>query len=234
MKQPIHQNDTVVLVHGLGGSRLDMWPLGRRLKRCGYTVRNWGYRSIGQRIETHADRLAEELIAIDADMPAGKIHLVTHSMGGIIARTMFAKHDIENLGRVVMLAPPHQGSHAARKLTPYIGWLSPSLNQLSDAQDSYVNQLPNSLQPNRDRPSGIEFGIVEATKDRVIVQGGVLLDGYRDYAQVKGHHGVLAWYPQAIQMVENFLLYGSFKRVQTESVQTGQDFSRQDPTVAKS
>ncbi len=66
------------------------------------------------------------------------------------------------------------------------------------------------------------------------MQGGVLLDGYRDYAQVKGHHGVLAWYPQAIQMVENFLLYGSFKPVQTESDQTEQDFTGQDPTVAKS
>jgi len=202
----INPNDIVVLVHGLGGSRLDMWPLSRRLKRCGYTVRNWSYRSLGQRIETHAERLAQDLTAIDADISAGQIHLVTHSMGGIIARKMFANHSIDNLGRVVMLAPPHQGSHIAGRLVRYIGWLTPSLNQLSDARDSFVNQLPNSF-----LASGIEFGIVEASKDRVIVQGGVLLDGYRDYARVEGHHGVLAWYPQAIQLVQDFLMHGSFK-----------------------
>ena len=206
MKQTIDPNDIVVLVHGLAGSRLDMWPLGRRLKRRGYAVRNWTYRTIGQRIETHAARLAEDLLATGADMPAGKIHLVTHSMGGIIARTMFANHEIDKLGRVLMLAPPHRGSHAARKMAPYFGWLTPSLKQLSDAEDSFVNQLPNSFQS-----ANIEFGIVEATKDRVIEQGAVLLDGYRDYAQVKGHHGVLAWYPQTIQLAENFLVHGSFK-----------------------
>ena len=206
MKQTIDPNDIVVLVHGLAGSRLDMWPLGRRLKRRGYAVRNWTYRTIGQRIETHAERLAEDLLATAGDMPAGKIHLVTHSMGGIIARKMFANHEIDKLGRVLMLAPPHRGSHAARKMAPYFGWLTPSLKQLSDAEDSFVNQLPNSFQS-----ADIEFGIVEATKDRVIEQGAVLLDGYRDYARVKGHHGVLAWYPQTIQLAENFLVHGSFK-----------------------
>lgn len=204
MIQTDHQNDIVVLVHGLAGSRLDMWPLGRRLKRRGYRVRHWGYRTFGHRIETHAERLAQDLVAMDAKISGGKIHLVTHSMGGIIARTVLANHAIENLGRVVMLAPPHRGSHMARKLVPYLGWLTPSLNQLSDAEDSYVNQLPNSLRPE------VEFGIVEATKDRVIAQGGVLLDGYRDYARVEGHHGVLAWYPQAIQFAEDFLVHGRF------------------------
>lgn len=206
MNQTDQQNDIVVLIHGLGGSRLDMWPLGRRLKRSGYNVRDWGYRTFGHRIETHAQRLAQDLVAMDAKISGGKIHLVTHSMGGIIARTVLANHAIENLGRVVMLAPPHRGSHMARKLAPYLGWLTPSLNQLSDAEDSFVNQLPNSLRPE------VEFGIVEASKDRVIVQGGVLLDGYRDYARVTGHHGVLAWYPQTIQLAEEFLVHGRFKR----------------------
>ena len=205
MNQTINKNDIVVLVHGLGGSRLDMWPLGRRLKRRGYNVRQWGYRSFGHRIETHAERLAEDLVAMDANISKGKIHLVTHSMGGIIARTMLANHSIKNLGRIVMLAPPHQGSHMARKLVPYLGWLTPSLKQLSDAEDSFVNQLPNSLRPE------VEFGIVEATKDRVIAQGCVLLDGYRDYARVTGHHGVLAWYPQTVRLAENFLVHGSFQ-----------------------
>ena len=207
MKRTVNKNDIVVLVHGLGGSRLDLWPLGRQLKRCGYQVRHWVYRSFRNRIEKHADRLANDLIALDADLSDGKIHLVTHSMGGIIARAMFANHTIENLGRVVMLAPPHRGSHVARKLAPYLGWLTPSLLQLSDGEDSFANQLPNSFMA-----KGIEFGIVEATKDRVIAQGNVLLDGYRDYASVTGHHGVLAWYPQTIQLAENFLIHGRFEQ----------------------
>jgi hypothetical protein len=119
---------------------------------------------------------------------------------------MFAQNDFANIGRVVMLAPPHQGSHVARKLTRYIGWLSPSLQQLSDCEDSFVNGLPNSLEQ-----KDIEFAIVEATKDRVIVQGGVHLDGYRDYAQVEGHHGVLTWYSETIRLVENFLVHGEFE-----------------------
>ena len=134
-------------------------------------------------------------------------------MGGIIARTVFAQNDFANIGRVVMLAPPHQGSHVARKLTPYIGWLSPSLQQLSDSADSFVNCLPNSFEQ-----KGIEFAIVESTKDRVIVQGGVHLDGYRDYARVKGHHGVLGWYSRTIQLVEDFLISGKFQGTESASI----------------
>ena len=202
------QNDIVVLVHGLGGNRSDMWPISRRLKQLGFKVRNWGYRSVGNRIETHANRLADDLADLDRQA-VGRIHLVTHSMGGIIARKMFAQNDFANIGRVVMLAPPHQGSHVARKLTRYIGWLSPSLQQLSDCEDSFVNGLPNSL-----GQKDIEFAIVEATKDRVIVQGGVHLDGYRDYARVEGHHGVLTWYSETIRLVENFLVHGKVEAVE--------------------
>ena len=200
-----NHRDVVVLIHGLGGNRLDMWPISRRLKRLGFGVRNWGYRSVGNRIESHSVRLAKDLAKLDHQV-AGRIHLVTHSMGGIIARTMFAQNDFANIGRVVMLAPPHQGSHVARKLTRYIGWLSPSLQQLSDSTDSFVNGLPNSF-----KQKGIEFAIVESTKDRVIEQGGVYLDGYRDYARVDGHHGVLTWYSKTIQLVEEFLIGGEFE-----------------------
>lgn len=200
-----NRKDTVILVHGLGGSRLDMWPIARRLTGRGLEVRNWGYRSLGNRIETHATRLGEDIKVLERRIPDGQIHMVTHSMGGIIARAMLMNFEFENLGRVVMLAPPHRGSHTARKLTPFIGWLTPSLGQLSDAADSFVNQLPNTLEE-----KGIEFGIVESTKDRVIAQGGVHLDGYHDYARVNGHHGILSWYPKTISLVEDFLTRGKF------------------------
>lgn len=210
----MHNNDTILLIHGLGGSRFGMWPISRRLKRLGYRVNNWSYRSVSHPIETHADSLAKELTILDRQTNASKIHVVTHSMGGVIARSVFANYQFENLGRVVMLAPPNRGSHAARKLTPLIGWLVPSLEQLSDAPDSFVNGLVNSLDQNE-----IEFGIIEASKDRVIAPGGVHLDGYRDFAVVDGHHEILTWYSQTISLVENFLVHGRFEGGESESNQ---------------
>lgn len=200
----LNHKDTVVLIHGLGGNRMDMWPIGRRLKQLGFKVQNWGYRSIGNRIERHADRLGNKFAELDRQT-IGRIHLVTHSMGGIITRKMLANQSFDNIGRVIMLAPPNKGSHVARKLTPFIGWLSPSLSQLSDSTDSFVKRLPNSL-----KKANLEFGIVESTKDRVIVQGGVHLDGLSGYARVDGHHGFLPWYSETIRLVENFLIHGKF------------------------
>ena len=199
-------NETVILIHGLGGTGLDMWPIARKLKRLGYVVRNWTYRSVGKRIETHAERLVSELETLDVELHQGRFHLVTHSMGGIIARTAMAQGQFEKLGRVVMLAPPHQGSHAARMLAPYFGWLSPSLGQLSDHSDSFVKSLTNPF-----AEQGIEFGIIEATKDRVIAAGAVHLDGYQDFASVNGHHAILTWYPQTTRFIENFLAHGRFE-----------------------
>ena len=68
------------------------------------------------------------------------------------------------------------------------------------------NGLPTSFMQKE-----IEFAIVESTKDHFIVQGGVHLDGYRDYARVEGHHGILPWYPKPIQLVEDFLIGGKFE-----------------------
>ena len=212
MNQTEQQSDIVVLLHGLGGTRLDMWRMARRLKRRGFRVKNFGYRSVGNRIETHAKRLGAFLTKLCEQETGTTIHLVTHSMGGIITRTMLTEHDFDCLGRVVMIAPPNKGSHAARKLNRYIGWLTPSLLQLSDAEDSFVNQLPNSLSE-----KGLEFAIIESTRDRVIAQGKVILDGYCDYAQVNAHHGIAALYDETITLVEDFLVDGKFSESTSSS-----------------
>lgn len=198
--------DIVVFVHGLMGSRLDMWPMERRFRRLGFQTWNWSYRSIGNPIEKHIDRLGKDLVQLDLKLDGCKFHLVTHSMGGIIARGVFDRHTFDKLGRVVMLAPPHGGSHVARKLTRWLGWVSPSLSQLSDKTGSFVNRLPNSLLEN-----GIEFGLVEASKDRVIEPGKVMIPGFTEYVLVDGHHGILPWYRRAMDVAEKFVCHGSFE-----------------------
>ena len=68
-------------------------------------------------LDTAADELAVALRRHFADQP---VHLVAHSMGGLVARTFVAKHpetwaslaDGERGGRLVMLGTPNLGSYA--------------------------------------------------------------------------------------------------------------------------
>jgi triacylglycerol esterase/lipase EstA (alpha/beta hydrolase family) len=199
------EKETVVLVHGLCGSRFDMWLIARRLNRLGYHVNNWGYWSFRAPIQQIAKPLEKALARLDNDPACPRFHVVTHSMGGIVLRTVLAQAQFKNIGRVVMLAPPNGGSHMARRLSPYLGWLCPSLKQLSDSPDSYVNRLQPALSGNVN-----QLGVVQAIKDRVIASDCVQLETQCDFATVNGHHGILTWYPETMRLVVDFLQNGNF------------------------
>lgn len=198
---------TILLIHGLGGSRANMWPIAAWLEKSGYPVQHWTYRSIGNRIETHATRLTRDLLELDRRSDGHPVHLVTHSMGGIIVRAALARPEtrLQNAGRLVMLAPPHHGSPVARKMTRWLGWLTPSLDQLSDRPDSYVNQLPDSLSG-----SGFELGIIEAARDRVIVPGTTRLPGCAGFARLDLHHHGLTWSRRSLRLISAFIGAGRF------------------------
>lgn len=199
--------EAVVLVHGLAAVRLVMWPIGKRLRKCGYEVKNHGYFSISKTIPHHATRLGEILDGFEQDPSIEKFHLVTHSMGCIIGRHLLRQKRFEKLGRWVMLAPPNRGSHAARIMSPYLGRFCTPLTQLSDAPDSFVNQVKDFRDTN-----DVEFAIVEAAYDRVIASSSVPLEGQSEYVVVKSNHGPLPWHADAIKFVQQFL---SQKSVET-------------------
>lgn len=109
---------TVVLIHGLWFSGHVMFVLARRLRRQGFTVRSFSYPSVRADLRTNADRLARFLATLDADT----VHLVGHSLGGILIRALFHYHPQQKPGRIVTLGTPHGGSRVAQHLGRNAFW----------------------------------------------------------------------------------------------------------------
>ena len=110
----------VVFVHGLGGSRGNFLPMQTWFRLQGRSRLYGVGLDSGASIELLGERLrafVSEVLAIN-DLPTdAQVDLVTHSMGGLVAR--FALEDPETEQRVaclLTLGAPHAGSHAARYL----------------------------------------------------------------------------------------------------------------------
>ena len=96
--------------------------LEKNLKQDNWNVVNWGYPSRDDLIEAHGKALVKELISLSKNRPDKPIHFVTHSRGSLVLLAALNHPDapIEaKIGRVVLIAPPLQGSKWARWVSQF-------------------------------------------------------------------------------------------------------------------
>jgi len=138
------RGDYVILLHGLARTPLSMKRIEWTLRKQNYRVINVGYPSTRVSIQDAADHWLDDVLKTRVTDPSVKIHFVTHSLGGIVLRQYLTHHKIPNLGRVVMMAPPNQGSELADRLRDncfYRLATGPAGQQLGTAESSVPNQL---------------------------------------------------------------------------------------------
>lgn len=104
--------ESIVLVHGLFRNGWEMIPLRLRLAAAGYRTFQFSYPSMRLGPEENARMLRDFIYKIDTET----VHLVGHSLGGLIIRYLFHDFPEQRPGRVVTLGTPHQGSSAAVSL----------------------------------------------------------------------------------------------------------------------
>jgi triacylglycerol lipase len=215
----------VVLLHGLGRTDLSMLRMEMGLAERGYTVINVGYPSTQYSIEYLARaELGPSVEACCADR-GRKIHFVTHSMGGIVLRYYLAGHELENLGRVVMLSPPNQGSEVADWMAenPILQkMLGPSAEELGTDPESVPNQLG---------PVNFELGIIAGNRtlnplfssmipgadDGKVAVERTRVEGMADFLVVPYSHTYIMLREDVIYQVAYFLEHGAFDRDSAQS-----------------
>jgi len=101
--------EAVVLVHGLWMTGAEMHVLGGRLEAAGFHVRYFRYRSWRGDLAQAADALRRFVEGTEGE----RVHLVGHSLGGVVIARMLEEGVLSRPGRVAMLGSPMGGSAAA-------------------------------------------------------------------------------------------------------------------------
>jgi pimeloyl-ACP methyl ester carboxylesterase len=163
----------LVLLHGMGRSNRVMEKMSRHFAAQGYVAYNDDYRSSATSIESLTDQIAARIRVNcpDEDKP---IHFVGHSLGAIIIRMLLAKYRPHNLGRVVMLAPPNQGSYLVDYLKKYRFFqkiFGPVARQLSKDEEGIIHRLP---------PVDYDVGIIAGDRSIDLLFSWFLLPGEND------------------------------------------------------
>lgn len=210
--------EEVILLHGLCRTSRSMLKMERALTEAGYKVQNVDYPSRTASVEKLADDAIGKTVSDCQKDGAMKIDFVTHSMGGILVRSYLARHTIPNLGRVVMLASPNQGSEVVDKL----GWLflfkwinGPAGNELGTDK----NSMPNKLGP-ANFPVGIIAGdrsinwinslLIPGSDDGKVSVERTKLAGMSYHIVIHATHPFIMKNYEVIRQTIQFLRAGSF------------------------
>lgn len=182
----------------------------------GYGVANQSYASTSYPIEQLASRAINSALAHCPDN--ARIHFVTHSMGGILVRQYLKSHTLPNLGRVVMLGPPNQGSEIVDVLGRIPGFSlinGPAGMQLGTDKNSVPVELGQV-----DFECGVTAGtrtinlllsaLISGQNDGKVSVENTKVAGMKDHIVLPVTHPFMMVNPAVISQVVEFLNHGQF------------------------
>jgi pimeloyl-ACP methyl ester carboxylesterase len=196
----------VILVPGLWVPAAVMTLLAARLARSGYLTRTFGYHGRAP-LEANIERLARFI-----DCRA--VHLVGHSLGGVLIYDMLARYPQIASGSVVLLGAPVRGCYAGRRFgaRPLGRWLLGASAARWESREArwqrpeqlgvVAGTLPLGL--------GRALGTLPGANDGVVCVDETTIEGMSDRALVRVGHSLLTVSGRVGTLVQHFLRTGRF------------------------
>ncbi len=203
----------VILLHGLWMRGFALAVLHKRLIAAGFRVHRFDYLSVAATQQHILDQLHAQMSDLATDGAA--VHLVGHSLGGLLALRACAQDAGMPAGRVVCLGSPLLGSAAARNFAAWgrggqvlLGHNRELLQQgfarWQGGREVGVvaGRLPLGL--------GAMLGHLQGEHDGTVAVAETLLPGLADHCVVESNHMGLLFSADVAQRVEAFLQRGHF------------------------
>jgi pimeloyl-ACP methyl ester carboxylesterase len=208
--------DGVVFLHGLGLHGLAFAPMAWRIRKHGYRTLALTYPSLVQDIGGCAEYL-HPAISQFASRIDGRLHFVTHSMGGLVVRAYLRRHRPGNLGRVVMLAPPNHGSEIAdllRNNPLYRGVFGPAGQQLTTqaALEPLLGTVDYPLGVIAGNKSLFPLSVIRGAHDGKVSVASTRIDGMADHIVLPVAHALMVLDARVAEQTMCFLKEGRFGR----------------------
>jgi pimeloyl-ACP methyl ester carboxylesterase len=212
---------TIVFVHGAIVNGWEMSLLRRRLHRAGYEVRQFQYHSLTVGLDENVRLLKKFLDETEGDT----LHVIGHSMGGILTRHVFEEMPDPRPGRLIAIGTPFLDcwvGHRVRGLHHRAYWL------LGKTVYDHIHHPRNPVwQGTR------EFGVLAGTypfgigsvfpdlpqpSDGVVLWDETQLQGIRDHLTYRINHFGMLLSKRCCTQMARFLATGAFGHVLKEPI----------------
>ncbi len=215
---PPMSGKAVILIHGVVRSSKSFAPMRTKLEQAGYRVVGFDYPSTRVSITKSAAYLEQVIQSLHG---VEEIHLVVHSMGGLVVRAYLERPHAPDpkIQGMVMLGVPNQGAKMANILQKnllYKAIYGPAGQELVDDPDGLIAQLPipNFAFAVISGARGTNEGynpIIPGDDDGTVSVESTRLPGAADSMTVNALHSFLMGNKQVIEATVRFLKTGALR-----------------------